>query len=78
MENHRKDGGQDNAILEARTIVDSMLPHPANCPNTIRAISEHHLNKKHRLPVMKTLKKYTVSKVIDRLSKSNQKLSVFD
>ena len=35
MSNQRKDGGQLNKTLEARTIIDYCMPHPSNSPKMI-------------------------------------------
>ena len=77
---HKKSGGQSNQSLAQRAIVDWTLPHPAACPATTEEIAkiykdgnEEHQLPRHRDPVFtderqRSIHKYFVSKVVDRVS----------
>jgi len=75
---HTKAGGQSNAVLMERAVVDWTLPHPIACPETIDEITKMYIDgdkvaglKPHRMvkffdSQQRASSKYTVSKVIDR------------
>ncbi len=82
---HKKNGGQSNTSLVQRSIVDWALPHPIQCPNTVRKITMLYTNgdpsrglKKHRDMRFfdargRASSKYNVSKVVDRLAKESSR-----
>ena len=87
MDKQRKDGGQLQDTLEARTIIDYCLPHPSQCPGTINNIAKIYLTEnvngvQHRAPIFKdfrqrAINKYNVSKVVDRKSGEKKKFPFF-
>lgn len=87
MKNQRKDGGQNHETLEMRTMIDFTVSMPSHIPNTIKDIANLYLAgdskkglKKHRQPVFfdkkeRSIGKYIVSKVVDKLAAQKPKYS---
>ena len=85
VKTHKKNGGQSNTSLVQRSIVDWALPHPIQCPNTVRKITMLYTNgdpsrglKKHRGVRFfdargRASSKYGVSKVVDRLAQESSR-----
>ena len=82
MKTQIQSGGQNNATLVERTIVDWSFPHPFQCEETIKEVAALYLNgdkeyglSRHQVPVFvderdRALRKYSHgSKVLDRHSK---------
>ena len=77
---HKKNGGQSNCNLTKRAVVDWTMPHPIQCPNTIKRIANIYQEgnvdygvKKHRSNNFfdkrdRSAGKYRISKVVDRLT----------
>ena len=85
VKTYEKNGGQSNTSLVQRSIVDWALPHPIQCPNTVRKITMLYTNgdpsrglKKHRDVRFfdacgRASSKYSVSKVVDRLAQESSR-----
>ena len=85
VKEHKKNGGQLNASLIQRSVVDWVLPHPIQCPNTVKNITKLYTdgNKERALRPHRNTKffdsrqrasgKYKVSKVVDRLAQQTVK-----
>ena len=78
----QKKGGQSNENLSLRSKLDWSLPNSLQSNRMVAGVADLYINgstekglKKHAIPIMGSKSAYKRSKVLDRIEKSNTRLS---